>query len=128
MTVIYALYAVALPLLAAVLNLFLRGGANKVSGWISTIAIAGSVMFSTLVFNNVWNNHPVHIQKIWFVVGDNRIYAGMLVNNLSAMMLLLVSVIALPVHIYSIAYMKHDARFKRYFIYLSFFCFSMLAL
>jgi NADH-quinone oxidoreductase subunit L len=43
-------------------------------------------------------------------------------------MLLLVSVIALPVHIYSTAYMKHDDRYSRYFTYLSFFCFSMLAL
>jgi len=128
MTVIYALYAVALPLLAAVLNLFLRGSANKVSGWVSTVAIAGSVIFSALVFNNVWNNHQVHLQKTWFAVGNNRIYAGMLLNNLSAMLLLLVSVIALPVHIYSIVYMKDDAKFKRYFIYLGFFCFSMLAL
>lgn len=44
------------------------------------------------------------------------------------MMLLLVSLIALPVHIYSTAYMKHDDRYSRYFTYLSFFCFSMLGL
>lgn len=43
-------------------------------------------------------------------------------------MLLLVSVIALPVHIYSTAYMKDDENYKRYFAYLSLFCFSMLAL
>ncbi len=43
-------------------------------------------------------------------------------------MLLLVSVIALPVHIYSTAYLKNDENYKRYFTYLSFFCFSMLAL
>ena len=43
-------------------------------------------------------------------------------------MLLLVPAIALPVHIYSTAYMKYDERYKRYFSYLSLFCFSMLAL
>jgi len=43
-------------------------------------------------------------------------------------MLLLVSLIALPVHIYSTAYMKYDDNYKRYFAYLSFFCFSMLGL
>ena len=43
-------------------------------------------------------------------------------------MLLLVNLIALQVHIYSTASMKSDANFKRYFTYLSFFCFSMLAL
>ena len=43
-------------------------------------------------------------------------------------MLLLVNLIALPVHIYSMAYMKNDENYNRYFAYLSFFCFSMLAL
>ena len=43
-------------------------------------------------------------------------------------MLLLVNLIALPVHIYSTAYMKNDENYRRYFAYLSFFCFSMLAL
>lgn len=43
-------------------------------------------------------------------------------------MLLLVNLIALPVHLYSIAYMRRDEGLKRYFTYLSFFCFSMLAL
>ncbi len=43
-------------------------------------------------------------------------------------MLLLVNLIALPVHIYSTAYMKGDENYNRYFAYLSFFCFSMLAL
>ena len=43
-------------------------------------------------------------------------------------MLMLVNLIALPVHIYSTAYMRHDEHYNRYFAYLSFFCFSMLAL
>ena len=43
-------------------------------------------------------------------------------------MLLLVNLIALPVHIYSTAYMKGDENYNHYFAYLSFFCFSMLAL
>lgn len=43
-------------------------------------------------------------------------------------MLLLVTAIALPVHIYSMAYMEADKEYTRYFTYLSFFCFAMLAL
>ena len=43
-------------------------------------------------------------------------------------MLLLVNLISLPVHIFSMAYMAHDKHYVRYFRYLSFFCFSMLAL
>ena len=65
---------------------------------------------------------------LWFTIGATKLYAGILLNNLSALMLLLVSLVALPVHIYSTAYMGHDENYKRYFSYLSFFCFSMLAL
>ena len=43
-------------------------------------------------------------------------------------MLLLVTCIALPVHIYSIAYMQGDEKYSRYFAYLGFFCFAMLGL
>jgi NADH-quinone oxidoreductase subunit L len=65
---------------------------------------------------------------LWFTIGQTKIYAGILLNNLSVLMLLLVNLIALPVHIYSTAYMKGDENYSRYFAYLSFFCFSMLAL
>jgi NADH-quinone oxidoreductase subunit L len=124
----YALAAVLLPLLAFLINLCLPGKGNKLSGGISTFAILISAVLSVFVFADVWNRHPIHINTIWFTMGDTKLYAGILLNNLSALMLLLVSFIALPVHIYSTAYMKSDERYKRYFTYLSFFCFSMLAL
>jgi NADH-quinone oxidoreductase subunit L len=54
--------------------------------------------------------------------------AGILLNNLSAGMLLLVSGISFAVHIYSIEYMRGDPFLRRYWRYLSLFCFSMMAL
>ncbi|SDP61441.1 NADH dehydrogenase subunit L [Mucilaginibacter sp. OK268] len=123
----YTVAAVALPLFAALINLCLPVK-SKAAGWISTIAILLSCVLSARVFATVWNNPQVHAQRIWFTIGETQVYAGILLNNLSVLMLLLVSVIALPVHIYSTAYMKHDDRYSRYFTYLSFFCFSMLAL
>jgi NADH-quinone oxidoreductase subunit L len=123
-----ALTTVLLPLLAFVINACLPGKTNKVAGWVSTTAILISLILSVVVFSKVWNQSQVHSQVHWFTIGDSTLYAGVLLNNLSAIMLLLVSVIALPVHIYSTAYMKHDERYKRYFTYLSLFCFSMLAL
>ncbi len=93
------------------------------------MAILFSVVLSVSVFAKVWNNgHVVHQQVIWFTIGNTVVYAGVLLNNLSVLMLLLVPVIALPVHIYSTAYMKHNGNLNRYFAYLSLFCFSMLAL
>jgi NADH-quinone oxidoreductase subunit L len=127
-TVYYALAAALLPLAAFLLNLCLPGKTNKLSGVISTLAILVSTVLAVFVFAKIWNNPAIHIQQLWFTIGESKLYAGVLLNNLSALMLLLVSLIALPVHIYSTAYMAHDEHYKRYFTYLSFFCFSMLAL
>lgn len=118
---------VVLPLLAALIN-SLTPGRYKVAGWISTIAILLSAGFAVSIFAGVWNQATVHSRQLWFTIGTTQIFAGIWLNNLSVLMLALVSIIALPVHIYSMAYMRTDERFNRYFTYLSFFCFSMLAL
>ena len=129
LTIKFALAAVLLPLLAFIINLAIPGKSNKAASWISTGAILFSCVLSGSVFSKVWNSdHLVHQQLLWFTIGDTKIYAGILLNNLSVLMLLLVNVIALPVHIYSTAYMKNDEHYNRYFAYLSLFCFSMLAL
>ncbi|WP_426581357.1 NADH-quinone oxidoreductase subunit L [Mucilaginibacter sp. R-33] len=123
----YTIAAMALPLFAALIN-FCLPVKSKAAGWISTLAILVGCVLSAIVFARVWNQQPLHTQKLWFTIGNTKVFAGILLNNLSALMLLLVSLIALPVHIYSTAYMKHDNRYSRYFTYLSFFCFSMLGL
>ena len=128
LTTRFALATVLLPLLAFGINIFLPIKWNKNAGWIATLAILGSTVLSVSVFSKVWNSHVVHQQVLWFTIGGTKMYAGVLLNNLSVIMLLLVNLIALPVHIYSTAYMKGDANYNRYFAYLSFFCFSMLAL
>jgi NADH-quinone oxidoreductase subunit L len=126
-TVTLAITAVVLPFVAFVLN-FLLFGKSKVSGWVSTMAILFSAVLAVTIFCRVWGDHTIHMQRVWFTIGETRVQIGILLNNLSVLMLVLVSAIALPVHIYSTAYMKDDAGFSRYFRYLSFFCFSMLAL
>ncbi len=128
LTIRFALAAVLLPLLAFIINICLPGKSNKAAGWVSTLAILLSSVLSVFVFSRVWNHHQVHQGQLWFTIGSTKLYAGVLLNNLSVFMLLLVSLVALPVHLYSTAYMKNDENYKRYFTYLSFFCFSMLAL
>ncbi|GAB3916422.1 NADH-quinone oxidoreductase subunit 5 family protein [Mucilaginibacter boryungensis] len=125
----YTLTAVLAPLAAFLLNALVLDKGSKISGWVSTLAMLLSTACAVVVFSKVWNSGLYyHQQYLWFTIGSTRIYAGLLLNNLSVLLLLLVSVIALPVHIYGTAYMKGDPYFGRYFTYLSFFCFSMLAL
>ena len=53
---------------------------------------------------------------------------GVLVDGTASVMLVMVSLVSLLVQVYSLGYMRGDARFKRYFAYLSFFTASMLGL
>lgn len=76
----------------------------------------------------VWGTDAVHGQWQWFVIGDRAFHIGVLLDNQSVLMLLLIPLIALPVHIYSVAYMKGDPGIHRYWMYLGLFCFAMMAL
>jgi NADH-quinone oxidoreductase subunit L len=125
-----AIIAVVSPFVASLINAAFIPKQSKVSAWVSTVAILLSLVLSIDVFAQVWpqQNASIHLQYLWFTIGHTQIVAGVWLNNLSVLMLLLVSIIALPVHIYSMAYMKGDERYTRYFAYLSFFCFAMLGL
>ncbi len=124
-----AIAVVLLPFAAFLINFLLISKTSKVSGWISSLAILLSFILSAIVFFKVWDKpHDIHVQQVWFAIGNVKVQIGLWLNNLSVLMLLLVPAVALPVHIYSIAYMAGDAKYTRYFTYLSFFCFAMLAL
>lgn len=116
-----------LPLAASVLQAML--GKKESSGNLALAAILASTLISLFgVFIPVWNE-AVFIQKwTWFTIGEHTLQVGLLLNNLTVFMQLIVCVIALPVHIYSRGYMKGDSGLHRYWMYLSFFCFAMLGL
>jgi NADH-quinone oxidoreductase subunit L len=59
---------------------------------------------------------------------DGRFDVGYSIDNLTAAMLAMVTLVAMLIQIYSIGYMHGDERFPRFFAYLSLFCFSMLLL
>lgn len=120
--------AVLLFPLAAFLYQALRGKQDQ-SGVVSLLAMLLSTASSAFfVFLPVWQQAPVESAISWFTVGDHTFSAGILLNNLTVLMQLLVCIIALPVHIYSRVYMKEDPGIHRYWMYLSLFCFAMLAL
>ena len=62
----------------------------------------------------------------WFRLSDTiSIKLGFLVDNITVLMLFVVSLISALVHYFSVAYMKGDERYNRYFAYLGIFTFSM---
>ena len=64
----------------------------------------------------------------WIPAGSFDIPFGLLLDNLTAVMLLVVTTVGMLVHVYSIGYMAHDPNRYRFFAYLNLFMFSMLLL
>jgi len=62
------------------------------------------------------------------LVGDVNIELGIKIDNITAIMLFVVNLISCLVHVYSIAYMKGDKLYTRYFAYLGLFTFSMIGI
>ena len=120
-----ALITVLLPFFSFV---FISAGKKGKGAWLATANIGFSFLTSVFLFFQVWNHSPIHAQLNWFTIGDIHFTAGVLLNNLSVLMLVLVSGIAFLVHLYSMEYMKGDAYLHRYWAYLGLFCFSMLGL
>ncbi|RKD18287.1 NADH dehydrogenase [Pelobium manganitolerans] len=117
-----ALITITAPFLSFLFGQFFKKYA--VLWGISSISI--SLVTSVLLFFSVWQNQVLHYSFSWIKLANIQINLGFLLNNLSVIMLVLVSFIALLVHIYSVEYIRKDALKYRYFSYLSLFCFAML--
>ena len=64
----------------------------------------------------------------WIQAGSFEARAGLLLDQLSGLMILVVTGVGLLIHVYSAGYMEHEEGFYRYFAYLNLFMFSMLTL
>ena len=64
----------------------------------------------------------------WAAVGGLKLEVGFLIDQLSALMMVVVTFVSLMVHIYTIGYMADDPGYQRFFSYISLFTFSMLML
>ncbi len=64
----------------------------------------------------------------WIRVGDFKVDVAFLLDPLSAVMVLVVTGVGFLIHVYSAGYMAHDESFRRFFLYLNLFMFSMLML
>jgi len=62
----------------------------------------------------------------WIPAGELEVDIGFFVDNLAAVLLIVVTTIGMLVHVYSIGYMRHDPGYWRFFAYLNLFMVSML--
>ncbi len=95
----------------------------------SVASVAVSWLLSMYVFYRIETGETFSWQVYsWIVSGRFHVDIGILVDELTAVMLMVVSTIGLMVHVYSIGYMKGDGGYYRFFAYLNLFMFSMFML
>ena len=128
-------YIVALIPLFPLLG-FLVIGLNykRLPKTITSIIGTGSIFFSfvlsLIVFVNILYTHqPISVQIYdWIDISNLTIPFAFLADQLTAVMLLVVTGVGFLIHVYSIGYMHDDEGYNRFFAYMNLFVFSMLLL
>jgi len=119
-----------LPLAAFLINILfgkriLKGNAH----WVSIIAVAGSWVISVMTLFDVMSGKTLNQDLYtWILSGGFKVSVGFLIDQLTVVMLIVVTTCSTLIHIYSAGYMHGDTGYYRFFAYLSLFTFSMLML
>ncbi|TCJ21743.1 NADH-quinone oxidoreductase subunit L [Nocardioides jejuensis] len=134
---------IGLPLLGAVV--LLPGGglvdrwASRWGHWLGVATVATSFVLGLVVFlgfvGDPVGDYPFHeygwtAQHLWtfLEVGDVKVGADLYADHLSILFVLLITGVGSLIHLYSVGYMEHDDRRRRFFGYLNLFVAAMLLL
>jgi NADH-quinone oxidoreductase subunit L len=129
MNLLFPLGVILAPLIGALIAGLGRVG-RKNAHRITILGVAVSFALSFYIAKAVflesftWNG-PLYL---WANTGGLSLQIGLLLDPLTALMMLVVTFISLMVHIYTVGYMVDDPSYQRFFSYISLFTFSMLVL
>ncbi|WP_084523833.1 NADH-quinone oxidoreductase subunit L [Adhaeribacter aquaticus] len=127
-----ALFCLLIPLLPLI-GFIINGLGNRklpkgLAGLIGCGTVLASFALALYLFTN-FNGQPYVVNLFdWISVGNLRIPFSFQIDQLSLIMLLLVTGVGSVIHIYSAGYMSHDINFGKFFAFLNLFIFSMLLL
>ncbi|MGY8994583.1 MAG: NADH-quinone oxidoreductase subunit L, partial [Rhodospirillales bacterium] len=122
---------VFLPLIGAIIaGLFGRLLGARNSQIISVTLMGASAVLAIILFHDVIVDGDVRQIQVfeWISSGAFDVSWAIRVDELTAVMMFVVTVVSFLVHVYSIGYMSHDPHIPRFFAYLSLFTFFMLTL
>ena len=125
----YSLLILVLPLVAFVILIFAGKRLPRQGDWVAVSAILVTLILSIVMFvAMLLDYNPAFSQEstfTWMDLGAFKIELGILVDNITIIMLLVVTLISSCSHIFSLKYMEGDIRYSRYYAYLGLFTFSM---
>ena len=122
----------AVPIVASGIVAVLRQPRRTMAATLAIGSLAVSLLLSLAAFGHVvagWS-HGIAVRETvnftWIQFGTTNVDLGWVLDPLSAVMLVMVSLVGLLIFIYSIGYMEHDENFTRFFCFLSLFAGAML--
>ncbi|MGH2569062.1 MAG: NADH-quinone oxidoreductase subunit L, partial [Bacteroidota bacterium] len=126
-----------LPLVGFTVLIFFSKRLPRQGDWLETGLLFLALAFSLAVFFAKLTQYPHETIQGSFSwvdfgnvpgIGPLQLELGIMVDNLVAIMLVVVTLVSALVHLFSIGYMVGDVRYGRYFAYLGIFSFSMLGI
>jgi len=122
----------AAPIVAAGVSALLKQPRRKLSATLAIGSMCFSLLLALAAFAEVvgdWMDGAATretVNLMWFQFGTTNVDLGWVLDPLSAMMLVMVTLVGLLIFIYSVGYMAHDENFTRFFCFLSLFAGGML--
>ena len=116
-----------------VISLLIRpfaGPQAQIAAVITILAVGLAFLLSLWALGGTISGHGIveYADHRWLEVGDFTFSVGILMDPLTAIMLVVVTGVSLMVQIYSVGYMRGDPGYTRYFAYMSLFTTAMLGL
>ncbi|MGA7156236.1 MAG: NADH-quinone oxidoreductase subunit L [Acidobacteriaceae bacterium] len=122
----------ALPLLAAGINALAKQKRRALSASLAIGSMALSFLLAVWAFAHllILRSNGEIAQQVynfrWFQFGNEWLSLGWVLNPLTAVMLVMVTLVGLLIFIFSVGYMEHDENFTRFFCFLALFAGAML--
>ncbi|MFB3818461.1 MAG: NADH-quinone oxidoreductase subunit L [Candidatus Methylomirabilales bacterium] len=116
-----------------VVGLFGRRLGRRVVGWVASGSVGLSLLAALRATADLLDlpeggRRATDVLAPWIGVDGFRADWALLLDPLSAVMILVVAGVGLLIHVYSIGYMEREPDYARFFAYLNLFTFSMLML
>jgi len=128
--IIYSALAILfLPLLSYAILFFFGKKLPRQGDWVGVGLLGITWLLALRIFAHFWQaNDPgltVEANLRWIDLGKFTADAGILVDGMTSVMLVVVTTVSFMVHLFSTGYMHGDRRYERFFAFLGFFTFSM---
>jgi len=125
----FPLLILFLPLISFIILIFFGKKLPRQGDWVAVGSIVITFILAVYLFVQMLTNYDANFSHgaslSWIDMGAFKIDLGILVDNLTIVMLLIVTLVSSCTHIFSLEYMKGDVRYNRYYAYLGLFTFSM---